>query len=334
MTELFSSVQISGLAFANRLVMPPMATNNATCSGEVTEDILEHYQKRAAAEVGTIIVEHTYVRPDGRVNDRQLGLHRDELTDGMSQLAAAIQQHGCRAVLQLTHAGAAALRGDETALQAVGTRPLPGSDTVAEPMTPGYIAKIKRCFVQAAERCVEAGFDGVQLHGAHGYLLNQFLSPLTNDRDDEYGGDERRRWQFPLEVVREVRQVTEDSLLLYYRLGADDLIEGGLTVRDTAPFAQQLVSEGVEVLDISGGLGGASPENEHCEAYFLPQAEQIAKEVGKQAAVVVTGGIVNACTADRVARDSAVDFVGVGRALLMDPYWAIKARQALQKTAL
>ncbi len=331
MSGLFSALSLKGVSFENRVVMPPMATNMATEDGQVTEQILKHYEERAASRVGTIIVEHSYMRPDGRVNDRQMGVHSDEVIPGLCELAEGIQKHNCRAIIQITHAGASSKGDASGTVWGAGSKPRPGSDQIPSPMSPEQLKEIIRKFVEGARRCVQAGFDGVQLHGAHGYLLNQFLSPLTNDRDDSFGGTLQNRSSFPLQVVQAVREEIGQEALLYYRLGADDLIDGGLTVEETAPFSELLVDNGVDVVDVSGGLGGARPSGETGEAYFLPQAKAIKKTIGDEAAVLVTGGIVNATTANRVVSEKGLDFVGIGRALLRDPYWAVKAADALEE---
>lgn len=310
--------------------MPPMATNRANESGEVTDFIVDHYRQRAEAGVGTIIVEHTYVRRDGRVNDLQMGAHEPGVLDGLTELAAAITGEGARAVIQLTHAGASGMGDGAGAVWGAGSVPLPGRDMRPQPLTREGLRDLRRRFVEAAAMCVEAGFDGVEIHGAHGYLLNQFLSPLSNDREDEYGGDLMGRGRFPLEVVRAVRERIGDRPLLYYRLGADDLIEGGLTTHETGVFARQLADVGVDVIDVSGGLGGSRPESAgHREGYFLPQARTVKENAGASVPVILTGGIINACTAEELVSRGGMDFIGIGRALLMDAGWAVKARARL-----
>jgi len=328
MSHLFESIVINGREFPNRLVMPPMATNKATDDGKVVQEIIEHYKKRAEADVGTIIVEHTYVTPEGRVNNQQMGAHRCDQKHGLSKLADAITSAGSKAIIQLTHAGASGV-GDEDGPCGAGSIPRPGKENVPRPMTIDELQKLKEQFANSAAMCIDAGFDGVELHGAHGYLLNQFLSSLTNDRDDQYGGDFSGRSRYPLEVVKSVREKLGDDALLYYRLGADDHIDGGVTTDETAPFAQMLVDRGVDVLDISGGLGGYRVSEETKEGYFLPEVLDIKRHLETQTSVILTGGIINAESADKLVAEEGVDFVGVGRGLLMDPYWGTKARRLL-----
>lgn len=309
--------------------MPPMATNRATPEGAVVEEMIQHYSKRARAEVGTIIVEHTYVARDGRINDRQLGAYSRSLLPGLGELARCITGGGARAVIQLTHAGVSGLGDEDGTVYGAGTLPRPGREGVTpRPFAVSEMQVLAERFAEAAAGCIEAGFCGVQLHGAHGYLLNQFLSPLTNDRRDEYGGDLMGRARFPLEVVELVREAIGDDALLYYRLGADDFFDGGLTTDETGPFARWLVDKGVDVLDISGGLGGYRPD-EAVEGHLLPLNQSIRSEVTDEVPLVLTGGIVNAESAEELAGEPAVDFVGVGRALLRDPCWAARARKQM-----
>lgn len=330
MSALFSPMEYKDHAFENRVVLPPMATNNATDDGKVTDTIIEHYRERARAHIGTIIVEHTYVRSDGRVNDNQMGADKPDNLAGLRELAGAITGEGARAIIQLTHAGAVGLGDEDGTPRGAGRVPLPEREPTGHvQLCIDEMHAIRDSFVSAAEMCIEAGFDGVQLHGAHGYLLNQFLSPLTNDRDDEYGGNLDGRGKYPLEVARAVRDAMGDRPLLYYRLGADDLIDGGLTTDETGPFAAELVRAGVDIIDISGGLGGSRPDGAIAEGYFLPLACDLRAEVGQDVPLVLTGGVVTASAAESLVAEEGIDFVGVGRALLSNPDWATEARKIL-----
>lgn len=329
---LFTQLVIRNKEVKNRVVLPPMATSLATPEGEVTPEILEHYQQYADGEVGTVIVEHAYVRPDGRVRDDQLGIHEEARVPGLRKLADRLRGGKARSLIQLTHAGARSLGDADGVVWGAGSvtsRGEPGPT----PLPQSGLEDLTDAFVRAAERAIEAGFDGVQLHGAHGYLLNQFLSPLTNDRTDAFGGDLAGRGAFPLMVIRRVRRAIGPEAWLSYRLGADDQLDGGLTLEETTQFAQELAAAGVDIVDVSGGLGGPRPEDEYREGFFLKQAKAIKAAIGDQARVIVTGGFVNAETADEAVRLDGVDLVGVGRILLADPYWVLKARARLLRSA-
>jgi NADPH2 dehydrogenase len=181
----------------------------------------------------------------------------------------------------------------------------------------------------AAGRAMRAGFDGVEVHGAHGFLLNQFFSPLTNRRRDKYGGSSDRRMRFPLEVVGKVREQVGGRLLLY-RLGSDDLDVAGTRIEDSQKFAVKLEEAGVDIIDVSGGLCGSRPEQlQGRQGYFTPQAQQIRKVVDLP--VIGVGGIREPEFADKLIKEGVVDLVAVGRALLKDPDWAMKVNKTLER---
>jgi 2,4-dienoyl-CoA reductase-like NADH-dependent reductase (Old Yellow Enzyme family) len=183
-------------------------------------------------------------------------------------------------------------------------------------------------YALAAQRAVKAGFDGVELHGAHGYLLNQFFSPLLNKRSDEFGGSLENRMRFPLLVVERVRRLLGYGLLLY-RLGADDLAPNGTHVEDAVAFALKLEAAGVDVLDVSGGMCGSEPKQlREIKGYFVPQAHEVKKAV--KVPVIGVGGIRDAEFANRLVCDGLVDLVAVGRALWHDNEWALKAAQTIR----
>jgi NADPH2 dehydrogenase len=330
MTGLLTPLEIKGYTLHNRIVLPPMGTSMATESGEVTAEHIEHYARFANAGVGTVIIEHTYVRRDGRVNPQQLGIYDDSLIPGTQRLADAVHAHGSVVGVQITHGGGKAT------MELTGRRPISASDVLvpgaAEPSqaaTKAEILEIVAAFSAAAQRAKAAGMDFVEIHGAHGYLLNQFLSPLTNQRTDEYGGDLDGRLQLPLEVVHAVRQAAGDEYLLLYRLGANDFMAGGLTQEDGQQAAIALVEAGVDLLDISGGLYGSSHPgwDEVSQGYFVQMATEIRAAV--DVPVVVAGGITKPEYADRVIREGKVDLVAVGRAMLENPNWALDARKTV-----
>jgi len=184
-------------------------------------------------------------------------------------------------------------------------------------------------YVLAAERAVNAGFDGVELHGAHGYLLNQFFTPLLNRRDDEFGGSLENRMRFPLMVVEKVRRRLGSDILLLYRLGSYDLSPKGNRIEDGVEFAKRLESAGIDVLDVSGGMCGSNPKqlDGKVVGYFVPQAEAVKSTVGVP--VVGVGGITDAAYADGLVREGKVDLVAVGRAIWHDPEWVQKAYVSL-----
>ena len=319
---LLDPLKVKGLTFKNRVVMPPMQTGRATVKGAVTDKLIGFYVRRSAA-LGMLIVEHCYVSAGGRLSLKQLGINDDELIDGLERLAGSIHALGTPVVVQISHAGGVANRN------VIGAEPAgPSATGKTRELSRSEIEGLVEEFAMAAERAIKAGFDGVELHGAHGFLLNQFFSPLLNKRGDEYGGSLENRMRFPLMVVERVRESVGGRLLLY-RLGADDLAPNGTQVEDSAAFAVKLEQCGVDVVDVSGGMCGGEPKQlRSVKGYFVPQAYEVKKAV--RVPVIGVGGITEAEHADRLVREGKVDLVAVGRALWRDPKWAEKAVEALK----
>ncbi len=328
MPGLFDSIDIKGLRLKNRLVMAPMATNMATAEGEVTDRHIKHYTARARGGVGLIILEHTYVLKNGKLSAGQLGLYADRLIPGLSRLTQAIHKEGAKVAVQLTHAGAKTNSGI-IAEQPVGPSNVapPGSGESPRPLTPAEIKSTALAFGDAASRAVEAGCDAVELHGAHGFLIGQFLSPYTNRREDAYGGDPAGRLKFPTEVIGEVKTNLAGKVPVFYRFGADDMVDGGLTPEEAKLAAPLLEQAGVDALDISGGLGGGGSDRFSEQGYFVPLAQGIKETVGIP--VIGVGNITEPEYADRIVREGRVDLVALGRKLLSDPEFPRLAAQKL-----
>ena len=323
MPGLFSPVNVRGLRLKNRLVMPPMANQLANERGEATDRHVRHYVSRARAGVGLIVVEHAYVLRTGRVRDTQLGAHADSLVPGLRRLADEVHAAGAAIAMQINHAGAKCVS------TIIGEQPA-GPTTIAPPgaaeqpraFTTAEIDAVVDAFAAAARRCQEAGFDAVEVHAAHGFLLSQFLSPLTNWRTDLYGGPVENRGGLHLEVVRAVRAAIGPELLLLVRLGASDDTPGGLELADSLVLAPLLAEAGMDLLDVSGGLQGSRPEGA-AAGYFVRFAEPLRRVAGVP--VLVTGGITDPRHADALVRQGRTDLVGVGRAMLSNPRWAADA---------
>jgi NADPH2 dehydrogenase len=226
--------------------------------------------------------------------------------------------------VQISHAGGVANE------KVIGTKPAgPSERGKTRALTIDELDAIADDFKLAAERAIKAGFDGVELHGAHGYLLNQFFSPLLNKRDDEFGGSLENRMRFPMLVLEKVRSVLRGRLLLY-RLGSDDLAPNGIQIPESVLFAKKLEAAGVDILDVSGGMCGSEPKQlQHIKGYFIPQAAEVKKAV--KVPVIGVGGIKDVEFADQLVRDGKVDLVAVGRALWHDHEWAKKALLTLKR---
>jgi NADPH2 dehydrogenase len=321
---LLDPLKVKGLALKNRIVMPPMHTGFATTEGAVTDNHVKHYVRRSKA-LGLLIVEHSYVSLEGKLSERQVGIYGDSLVPGLEKLSSSVHATGTPVVIQINHAGRVASR------EVTGRQPVaPSRDGNARELKASEIEALTEIFVKAADRAMRAGFDGVEVHGAHGFLLNQFCSPLTNRRRDNYGGSLENRIRFPLEVVERVREKVGGRLLLY-RLGSDDLDPSGTRIEDSQKFAVKLEQAGVDIIDVSGGLCGSRPEQlQGRQGYFIPQAQQVRKVV--EIPVIGVGGITEPEFADRLIREGKVDMVAVGRKLLEDPDWAIKTTETLEKS--
>ena len=322
LVHLLDPLEVKGLTLRNRIVMPPMHTGLATAEGAVTESLIEHYVRRSKA-LGLLIIEHSYVSLDGKLSKRQLGIYNDSLVNGLEKLSSKVHATATPVVIQINHAGRVAT------MEVTGTEPVaPSPDGNARELRGEEIEALVEAFAVAAERAMRAGFDGVEVHGAHGFLVNQFFSPLANRRRDSYGGSLENRMRFPLEVVERVKEKIGGRLLLY-RLGSDDLDPAGTKIVDSKKFAVKLEEAGVDIIDASGGLCGSRPAQfEGRQGYFISQAQQIKSAVGIP--VIGVGGITEPEYANTVVREERVDLVAVGRVLLKDPDWATKAIKSLE----
>lgn len=328
MVGLFDSVKINSLEIKNRILMAPMATSLAgEQKGEVTDKLIKHYLDRAE-KTGIIITEHNYIDPVGRFHERQMGIYSDTLIPGMKKLVKAVHDYGTPIGIQLSHAGGKAsshLIGQPP----VAPSPIPLEKETPRELTETQIESLVEKFGQAAERALTAEFDLIEIHGAHGFLLNQFYSPITNKRRDNYGGSLKNRIRFPLEVVKRIREIVGDNFPLQYRLGSVDLSPGGVSIEDSEVFARELFWAGINSINVSGGLCGPFPPSLGGEGFFIPQAEAIKKAC--KAIVIGGGGITNPEFADKVIREKRVDMVFIGRAFLNDPKWAVNAENKLKR---
>ena len=332
MPTLFSPLSFAGVTLRNRIAMPPMWSGKATPEGFVTPAIIEYHRERAAAGTALIIVEHSFVHPQGRHSSTQLGVHGDACVEGLSKLAAAIRAEGAVACLQISHAGARAA-SRVTGQPVVAPSPVvtsrePNPDAPGE-LTRGQIEEVVAAFAAASARARAAGFDAVEIHAAHGFLLSQFLSPLTNRRADEYGATHEGRSRIHLEVLAAVREAAGEDFPVFVRLGLHDERPGGLTLAPACWTASQLVAGGAALIDVSGGLWG-SDDPGRGPGYFVGYAEALKEVV--DAPVLVAGGISDPRMADIIVRSGRADIIGVGRAMLEDPAWTQAAAAALNQT--
>ncbi|MGD8263500.1 MAG: NADH:flavin oxidoreductase [Desulfobacterales bacterium] len=330
MATLQDGVKINGMRLRNRIAMPPLTTNYGSPEGIVTEDIIKFYRERSK-DVGLVIVEASAVRSDGRILQGSLGLWEDWQVAGMASLAASIKKLGAAAVVQISHAGARCFpAGGE--LQGASPSGFAFRPDVAPlTMDAAQIDQMVADFAAASGRAAEAGFDGVEIHGAHFYVISQFLSPLTNQRNDRYGGNARARATFALEVVKSIRERLGKSYPILFRLNAVEKVEGGQTLEDALVVSQLLASEGVDALDVS--LIANSSWKEIEDQRFLvassafPKDQPAGANVSPTAAVkgatglpvIAVGKLGEGNVAAESVGDLPIDIVAIGRQMIADP---------------
>lgn len=330
MSYLRNPLKAGLLSLSNRLVMPPMATSKAMPDGKVSQGLMEYYnEKSAGGYISLIIIEHSYVTGLGQASAQQLSVAEDATIDGLRQLASLIQKNGSKTMMQISHAGSAAME-DIIKSKPVGPSSVvnPRKGNTPRELTREEIRDIVTNFRDAALRVKAAGFDGVEIHSAHGYLLNQFFSPLTNHRSDEYGGSLLNRIRLHLEVIHEVRTAVGSDFPILLRLGASDFCEGGTTVNDSQTATVLFAEAGIDALDVSGGFSGYSVPGLTGQGYFASLSRAIKEVVSIP--VILTGGITEPDAAERLLAEQKADLIGVGRAILADSLWAKRAMEFLR----
>jgi NADPH2 dehydrogenase len=304
-----------------------MASETADADGLATPATLERYAERAQAGAGIVMVEYSFVSRSGRSEPNQLGANLDSGIPGLASIARSIHASGALAILQLTHSGGKTERqyteGDLLGPSEVAVPHREGFHEPPRAMTLEEIASLKLAFVQAAGRARAAGFDGIELHSAHGYGLNQWLSAYTNRRTDAYGGTLQKRLRLLLEILREIG-ATEPGLLRSVRIPGQDFVEGGLSLEDMKFVARALAAEGVDLINVSSGLGGwRRPRDRQGEGYLVAEAREIQKAIS--APVIGVGGIESGEYIDARLRDGSFSLAAVGRAILANPReWNLK----------
>ncbi len=319
---LTGPTRIGRMELRNRMVMAPMVTNYAYEDGSVTERLRAYHEERARGGVGLIIVEAAYVHPSGRGFQNEVGIYSDKLIPGLRRLVRAVHAHGAKIAAQLYHGGRQTT-SDVTGQPIVAPSPLPDPTKGETPreLSKDEIGGLVRAFAEAARRAKAAGFDAVEIHGAHGYLIDEFLSPHANKRTDEYGGPLENRMRFPLEVVRAVRQAVGPDFPVTYRMSADEKVAGGLTLDETRPFAMRLEQEGINALHVSAGVYESAVWI--IQPMYLPRAcladlAQGIKSVVK-IPVIAVGRINDPEVAETLLAEGKADLIAFGRELLTDP---------------
>ncbi len=331
MPMLLQPLNVGSLSLFNRLVLPPMATAKALPDGAVSPELIAYYdEKTLGGYISLAIIEHSFISPDGKASDNQLSVADDSVIGPLGELAEVIHRNGSRAIVQINHAGSNA-RDVAEGRVLVGPSGVihPRRGNIPRELSQQEISEIVAAFAAAALRVKKAGFDGVEIHSAHGYLLNQFYSPLTNHRRDDYGGDVHNRIRIHLEVIAAVRAAVGAEFPVLLRLGAADHMLGGNTGEDSRVAAVAFEKAGITILDISGGMSSyyALPGMAE-EGYFAPLSRAMKEVI--TIPVILTGGIISAVTAERLLQERAADLIGVGRAILADSAWAKQAIEQLR----
>jgi 2,4-dienoyl-CoA reductase-like NADH-dependent reductase (Old Yellow Enzyme family) len=339
-SALFEPGEIGGLEIRNRFVRPATSETMADASGAVTDELISLYERLARNQVGLIVTGHLYCAARGQYAPRQTGIHQDALVPGLASLTGAVQRHGARVFAQLAHAGS---QSRVPELDPLAPSPVPNALTgrMAAEASESEISETIAAFATAAARAQESGFDGIHIHGANGYLISEFASPLANRRADRWGGAPERRDAFPLAVVRAVRDTVGDKFPVTMKIGFVDAPEGGLQLDESLARARRLVGAGLDGVEVSCGLmekptdsaaqyvavdaGRAVADllphrvlaRPHHEAYFRPWAREL-RQV-QDTRVILVGGLRRVETMEAVLASGDADFVALARPLIREP---------------
>jgi 2,4-dienoyl-CoA reductase-like NADH-dependent reductase (Old Yellow Enzyme family) len=340
MPHLFSPIKIKSIEFKNRLVVSPMCEYSSE-DGFANDWHLVHLGSRAIGGAALVMAEASSVSPEGRITAGDLGIYKDGHIAKLKQITDFIHQHNAVAGIQLAHAGRKASRflpwnggaqipsGEAGGWKTVGPSAIAFTENEEAPLAldKAGIEKVKADFKAAALRAVAAGFKVIELHGAHGYLINEFLSPLSNHRTDEYGGSFENRIRLLLEITETVRAVWPQEYPLFVRISASEWLEGGWNADDSVALAKILKDKGVDLVDCSSGGNAAHAKIPLKPGYQVEFAEKVKKEAGILTAAV--GLITQSKQADDIIQKGRADMVFIARELLRDPYFPLRAAHEL-----
>ncbi len=325
MGSLFEPFQIKNVQLKNRIVMSPMCMYSCEDEdGKLTPFHYTHYESRAVGQAGLVMVEATAVQPEGRISPQDLGIWSDEHIKGFRILNERLHQHGAKSAIQLAHAG----RKSRVKEEIFAPSAIPFDEDSRNPteMTEDKIQETIQAFREGARRAKEAQFDIIELHGAHGYLIHEFLSPLANQRTDRYGGSKEKRYLFLKEIISAVRE--EWAGPLFVRISANEYHEDGYDVDDYVTLAHQMKKDGVDLIDCSsGGIVHAQTPIDVYPSYQVPYAETIKNEANLPTGAV--GWIRDGNQAEEIIKNNRADLVFIGRAILKNPYWPKQAADDL-----
>lgn len=341
--HLFTPLTIRGITLRNRIAVSPMCQYSSE-DGFANDWHLVHLGSRAVGGAAVVIAEASAVEPRGRISPQDLGIWKDEHIENLARIVAFVKQQKAVPGIQIAHAGRKAstrvpwhggshIPPEEGGWQTVAPSPIPfwPQDPAPAELSKTEIRSIVEAFAAAARRAYAAGFQIVEIHAAHGYLINEFLSPLANHRTDEYGGTYENRIRFALEVVEAVRAVWPENLPLFIRISATDWVERGWSLDDSVALAARLRRLGVDLVDCSSGGLVPYAKIELGPGYQVPFAERIRRETGALTGAV--GLITEPRQAEEIVRAAQADLVLLARAFLRDPYWPLHAAEVLEEEA-
>ncbi|MBM4332436.1 MAG: NADH:flavin oxidoreductase [Deltaproteobacteria bacterium] len=325
MTRLFETTDINGMSLPNRFMRSATWEGMATEDGEATPQLTAAMEKIVEGGVGLIISSFSYVRTDGQVARRQLGIYKDELIPALNRMTEAVHKQSGKIVMQIMHGGVFA-KPELTSQIPIGPSEVQGlANLSGKEMAVGDIQNIIDAFGNAARRVKEAGFDGIQIFAGHGYLLNQFLSPFFNKRADHYGGNLEGRARIVLEVMKNVRTIVGEQYPVLIKMNSEDFLEGGLTVHESLSFGTMLYHAGVDAIELSGGTwisGNNIPARKEItrrekEAYFQEAARVFKRKI--DVPLILVGGIRSFDVADMLVEEGLADYVSMCRPLIREP---------------
>ncbi|WP_226002592.1 NADH:flavin oxidoreductase/NADH oxidase [Paenibacillus sp. BJ-4] len=328
MKDLFNPYKLKGMELKNRVIMPPMCQYSVDKKdGIATDWHYLHYVSRAVGGAGLIIIEMTDVEPDGRISDFDLGLWSDEQIPALKRIVDACHSYGAKVGIQIAHAGRKA--EDAEVPVAPSAIPFDENSKIPRALSTNEVKEMVEKFRSAVQRAVKAGVDTVEIHGAHGYLIHQFHSPLTNKREDEYGKDLTK---FGREIIQAAKAEIPEDMPLIMRISAKEYVEGGYGIKESITFAREYQKAGVDIFDISSGGEGPiaawGRPGTHA-AYQVPLAQEIKQAL--DIPVIAVGRLDDPILANAVIGNEDADLIAVGRGMLRNPYWALEAAAKLKK---
>ena len=334
MDALFKPIRINSMVLKNRFVRTATAERMASPDGGFTQEMVNLYTRLArGGGVGLIITGHSYIHPLGKADRRMTGIHKDGLIPALKKLVNEVHKFKTKIIMQINHCGGMRDKdvGEETPIgpSTVEYEPM---RIISREMGPEEIEEVIDLFAQGARRVKNAGFDGVEIHSVHGYLINQFLSPVTNKREDSWGGSLDNRIRFLLEVYSRIRETVGKDYPVLAKIPTGDFIEGGLTVSEACEVAKKLAELGIDAIELSGGLAGSRYRKGRKdlgwmrrEAYFRPYSEMVKKVT--HVPIILVGGLRKPETMRKILEEGAADLIGLSRPLIREPDFPDRIRR-------